>query len=71
MSLPLRTRDHRAPRGRAEVIPLEKLRELTGWEPSDEQAEEAVVSIRKFARVPFEVAKRQKQLTECNGKSDL
>jgi len=47
-----------------EPLTIEKLRELTGWELSDEEAEEAILSIRKFARILFDVAKQQKQLTE-------
>jgi len=54
-----------------ESLTVEKLRELTCWKLSDEQAEEAVVSIRKYARILFEVANRQKQLIESKGKSDL
>ena len=51
-----------------EPLTIEKLRELSGWEQSDEQAEEAVLSIRKFACVLAKIVIREKQLTECKDK---
>jgi len=54
-----------------ESLTVEKFSELSGLQLSDEQAEEAVWSIRKFARILIEAVKQQKQLTECKNKSDL
>jgi hypothetical protein len=51
-----------------EPLTIEKLRELSGWELSDELAEEAVLSIRKFAGVLAKMVICQNQLTECKGK---
>jgi len=54
-----------------EPLTIEKLRALTGWELSDEQAEESVWSIRKLAKVLAEAVIWQKQQTESKSKSDL
>jgi len=54
-----------------EPLTIEKLGELSGWELSDEQAEEAVLSIRKFARIIFEVAIQQLRPNQSKSKSDL
>ena len=56
---------------KGESLTVEKFRELTGLQLSDEQAEEAVESIKKFARSLFETAIQQKRLTENKENSDL
>jgi hypothetical protein len=56
---------------KGESLTVEKFRELTGLQLSDEQTEEAVESIRKFARILFEDAIQQKRLTENKDESDL
>ena len=42
-----------------EPLTIENLRELSGWELSDEQAEEAVLSIKKFAGILARMVMRQ------------
>ena len=54
-----------------EPLTTEKLRELSGLNLSDEQAEEAVWSIRQLARILYEYVKQQKQLVENKNKPDI
>ena len=53
-----------------ESLTPEKLRELSGLNLSDEQAEEVIWSLTKYARIIYDFTVRQGQSTECKNKSD-
>lgn len=53
-----------------ESLTVEKLRELTGITFSDDEAEEIVLSIKKFVRILYETIKRQEQSDENKSKQD-
>ena len=52
-----------------EPLTVEKLRELSDWELTDEQAEEVVLSVKQFAHVLAKMVIHQNQLTENKDKS--
>jgi hypothetical protein len=47
-----------------EPLTSEKLRELSGLDLSDEQAEEVICSLTRYARMIFDFIIRQEQATE-------
>lgn len=49
----------------------EKLRELSGLNLSDQQAEEAIWSLTQYARILYDFTVQQEQSAECESKSDL
>ena len=52
-------------------LTAEKLRELSGLNLSDEQAEEAIWSLTRFAQIFFNSIAQQEQSPECESKSDF
>jgi hypothetical protein len=54
-------------------LPLtpEKLRELSGLDLSDEQAEDVIWSLTRFARVICDFTIQQEQSPECQNNSEL
>jgi hypothetical protein len=49
----------------------EKLRELSGLNLSDEQAEEVIWSLTQYARIVYDFTVQQEQSPECKNKSEL
>jgi len=54
-----------------EPLTPEKLRELSGLNLSDEQAEEVIWSLTQYARIVYDFTLRQEQSAECENKSEL
>ena len=53
-----------------EPLTPEKLRELSGLNLSDEQAEKVIESLTRYARIIFDFTVQQEQSAECKNKSD-
>ncbi len=53
-----------------EPLTPEKLRELSGLNLSDEQAEEVIWSLTKYAQIIHDFTVQQEQSGECKNKSD-
>jgi len=53
-----------------EPLTPKKLRELSGLDVSDEEAQDIIWSIRRFARVLFGFATQQQQLANNENKKD-
>jgi hypothetical protein len=49
----------------------EKLRELSGLNLSDEQAEEVIWSLTQYARIVYDFTLQQEESAECENKSEL
>ena len=47
-----------------------KLRELSGLNLSDEQAEEVIGSLTKYARIIFEITLQQEKANKCQNESE-
>jgi hypothetical protein len=54
---------------RREPLTPEKLRELTGLNLSDEQAEEVILSLTRFAQTVFDYIVLQEQANKCQNES--
>ena len=54
-----------------EPLTPEKLSELSGLNLSDEQAEEVIWSLTKYARIIYDFTVQQEQSTVCKNKSEL
>ena len=54
-----------------EPLTPEKLRELSGLNLSDGQAEEVICSLTKYARIIFDFTVQQERSAECENKSEL
>jgi hypothetical protein len=49
----------------------EKLRELSGVNLSDKQAEEVIWSLTQYARIVYDFTLQQEQSAECENKSEF
>lgn len=56
---------------RREPLTSEKLRELSGLNLSDEQAEEVIWSLTRYAQMIYDFTINQECLTESKNKSEL
>jgi hypothetical protein len=54
-----------------EPLTPEKLRELSGLNLSDEQAEEVIWSLTQYARIIYDFTLQQEQSAECKNYSEL
>jgi hypothetical protein len=54
-----------------EPLTPEKLRELSGLNLSDQQAEEVIWSLTKYARIIHDFTIQQEQSAECKKQSEL
>ena len=54
-----------------EPLTTEKLRELSGLNLSDEQAEEVIWFLTQYARIVYDFTLEQEQSAECKNKSEL
>jgi hypothetical protein len=48
----------------------EKLREISGLNLSDEQAEEVISSLTQYARIIYDFAVQQERLNRCQNESE-
>lgn len=53
-----------------EPLTTEKLKELSGLNLSDEQAEEVIWSLTMYAQIIYDFTVQQQQSTECKSESD-
>jgi hypothetical protein len=54
-----------------EPLTSEKLRELSGLDLSDEQAEDVIWSLTQYARIVYDFAVQQEQSAECKNNSEF
>ena len=53
-----------------EPLTPEKLRELSGLDLSDEQAEEVISPLSRFARIIFDFTVQHKEASKCQNESE-
>jgi hypothetical protein len=53
-----------------EPLTPEKLRELSGLNLSDEQAQEVIWSLTQYARIIYDFTVQQEQSAQCKNKSE-